>query len=128
MATGQNAKGQLLLGILLFLGILASAVGTEVAMLVLLALGPAVTALVLVGILLGPLEPDSVGGLLLACLFSLLTIVAIGSAALGTNPELRNLVIMFGIVVDFLAGLGAVLAVRVADNTERPTPGPPHGF
>jgi hypothetical protein len=113
---------------LLFLGILAAAFGTQVAILVVLAFGPLVTVAVLVGVVVGPLEPASVSGLLLACLFSLLTVLALGVAVLGTDPQFRNLVVMFGVVVDFLAGLGAVLAVRVADDSERPTPGPPHGF
>ena len=128
MGTGRNAKGQLVFAGLLFLGILAAAFGTQVAILVVLAFGPLVTVAVLVGVVVGPLEPASVSGLLLACLFSLLTVLALGVAVLGTDPQFRNLVVMFGVVVDFLAGLGAVLAVRVADDSERPTPGPPHGF
>jgi hypothetical protein len=128
MPSGRSAKGQLILGGALFFGILAAAVGTDVALLVLLALGPLVTVAVVLGLLVGPLESDSIGGLLLACLFSLLTVLALGAAALGVDPQFRNLVVMFGIVTDFLAGLGAVMAVRVAEDTERPTPGPPHGF
>ena len=128
MVGGTSAKGQLILGGVLFLGILAAAVGTDVALLVLLALGPLVTVAAVLGLLVGPLEPDSVSGLLLACLFSLLTVLALGAAALGVDPQFRNLVVMFGIVTGFLAGLGAVMAVRIAEDTERPTPGPPHGF
>jgi hypothetical protein len=55
-------------------------------------------------------------------------LLALGAAALDTGSQFRNLVVMFGIVVDFLAGLRAVLAVRVGHGTERPSPGPPHGF
>lgn len=126
MAGDQSAKGQLLFAGLLFLGMLAAVAGTDVAVLALLAYGPLVTAGALVGVVRGSLELESANGLILACLFALLTVLALLSAMVGTDPVFRNLVIMFGVVVDFLAGIGAVLAVRVADGTERPTPGPPH--
>lgn len=128
MTGGRNAKGHLLLGVLVFFGILAATLGVELAVVALLAVGPVVTLAALVGVAAGVLVPDSVSGLLVSVLFSLLTVLVLVALAVSRDSDVGNLLVLFGLVVDFLAGLGTVLSVTTPDDTERPTPGPPHGF
>ena len=50
------------------------------------------------------------------------------TVVLGTALPFWEPILLFGFVTGLLAGLGAVLAVRISDDAEQPTSGPPHGF